>query len=103
MQAIRIAGFRKDIDTLAKRIKTISVYYDNVYKVSTIEHSFIVAADNEQDALDALVDNNLFDYNLMSDEDYQEYSANGWDDSYMLLGNASEPFWCESLHIEQVI
>ena len=62
----------------------------------------IVYADNEQDALDAAMDNNGLDSELMDKVDYREYEAKGWDDSYMLLGNASEPVWSENLSIEVV-
>jgi hypothetical protein len=36
----------------------------------------------------------------MSDADHAEYNANGWHDSYMYAGNASEPFWTEYLWIK---
>jgi len=62
----------------------------------------IVYADHEQDALDAAVDNNALESELMSPEDYKEYRENGWDDSYILAGNASEPFWAENLSIRQI-
>ena len=59
----------------------------------------IAYANNEQDALDNAVDADLLDCEMMSAVDYKEYSDNGWDDSYMLLGNASEPFWSEYLTV----
>ena len=33
-------------------------------------------------------------------EDHAEYNTNGWHDSYMYAGNASEPFWTEYLWIK---
>ena len=59
----------------------------------------IVYADNDQDALDSAMDNGGLDSELMDMVDYREYEANGWDDSYMLLGNASEPVWSEYLTV----
>ena len=53
-----------------------------------------------QEAIDNAVDDGLMDCVLMSDEDHAEYEDNGWDDSYMLAGNASEPFWTEYLWIK---
>ena len=55
---------------------------------------------NEQEAIDNAVDDNLMDCQLMSDEDHAEYDTNGWHDSYMYAGNASEPFWTEYLWIK---
>lgn len=55
---------------------------------------------NEQEALDHAVDWGFLDVQIMSEEDHLEYEANGWDDSYMCLGNASEPFWTEYLWIK---
>ena len=63
---------------------------------------YMVIGECEQTALDAAVDANAMDSEMMSDEDYAEYEREGWDDSYILLGNASEPFWCEYLYIECV-
>ena len=61
-----------------------------------------VHADCEQMALDEAVDAGKMDSERMSDEDYQEYDSNGWDDSFILAGNASEPFWSEYLSIAEV-
>jgi hypothetical protein len=61
-----------------------------------------VYADNEQDALDTAVNCNCLDSEMMSAEDHAEYESKGWDDSFCLLGNASEPFWCEYLSITVV-
>ena len=62
----------------------------------------IVYADHEQDAIDAAVDNNMMDSQLMSDEDYYEYNRKGYFDSFILAGNACEPFWSEYLSISQI-
>lgn len=61
-----------------------------------------VWADCTQDAIDEAVDRGKLDSERMSDADFQEYEANGWDDSYMLAGNASEPFWTEYLSIQDI-
>ena len=61
----------------------------------------IVTGANEQDALDNAADSGALDSDIMSDEDYQEYSSNGWGDSYIHLGNAGEPFWCEYLGLAE--
>jgi len=63
------------------------------------EHG-IVTGEHEQEALDNAVDEGLLDGLLMSPEDYAEYEANGWDDSYICLGSASEPFWSEHLGLQ---
>ena len=60
-----------------------------------------VHADNEQDAIDEAVDRGKLDSEQMSDEDYQEYDARGWHDSFILAGNASEPFWSVYLSISE--
>ena len=62
----------------------------------------IAYADHEQDALDAAMDNGKLDSELMSDDDYREHLEQGWNDGYMLLGNASEPVWCNYLSISQI-
>jgi len=68
-----------------------------------ISHEFgticIAYANNECDALDYAVDEGFMDTEKMSEEDFEEYSNNGWDDSYIQAGNASEAFWCEYLRI----
>ena len=61
-----------------------------------------VYANCEQDAIDEAADNGKLDCQLMSAEDHAEYEANGWDDSYILAGNASEPFWAEYLSIREI-
>lgn len=62
----------------------------------------LVIGANETEAIDAAADSGVLDGLLMSPEDHSEYESNGWDDSYMLAGNASEPFWCENLHLFEV-
>ena len=57
--------------------------------------------DCEQDAIDYAVDEGFMDSEKMSDEDYVEYASNGWDDSYITAGNASEAFWCQYLWIKR--
>ena len=101
MQALRVASFRKNLTVAAKRLAVIN-NLDKVFLVSFGYGYFLVAAYHEQDALDILVNENMVDNYMMDENDYLEYRENGWDDSYMLLGNASEPFWCENLYIEQV-
>lgn len=63
----------------------------------------LVIGDNVQGAIDNAVDSGAWDSLLMSQEDYTEYESKGWCDSYVHAGNASEPFWCEDLHIELIL
>jgi hypothetical protein len=78
-------------------------FYDKTYAICNEFGAFaIVYANCEQDAIDSAVDNNMMESQVMSPEDHEEYAANGWDDSYMLAGNASEPFWCEYLSIRDI-
>jgi len=78
-------------------------YYDRTY---AINNQFgiiaIVYAAHEYEALDTAVNAGLMDSELMSDEDHITYEANGWDDSFMRLGDASEPFWTEYLGITDI-
>ena len=78
-------------------------YTKHVWLVQQDHVSVLVAADCEQDALDATVNSGLFDVFLMSDSDYTEYSDNGWNDSFLYAGNACKPMWCENLHIKMVL
>ena len=64
-------------------------------------HGVVLAA-HGTDALDEAVDQGMLDSEMMSPEDHAEYEANGWDDSYVLAGNPSEPFWSENLRITEV-
>ena len=54
----------------------------------------------ESDAIDNAADIGYLDCQLMSEADHAEYDANGWHDSYICAGNASEPFWSEYLWIK---
>ena len=78
-------------------------FYDNTYAIHN-EYGVIaiVYADCEQYALDEAADSGKLNSELMNAEDWLEYSSKGWDDSYMCLGNASEPFWSEYLGITQI-
>ncbi len=62
----------------------------------------ITYADCAQEALDEALDAGRLDGDLMSPEDYEEAVANGWHDSYMLLGNASEPVWSQYLTVNEI-
>ena len=62
----------------------------------------LVIGANESEAIDEAADIGILDSLLMSPEDHLEYESNGWDDSYMLAGNAGEPFWSENLHLFEV-
>ena len=62
----------------------------------------IAYGDHEWEALEAAADSGHLDSERMSPEDYKEYYQNGWDDSYVYLGNASEPFWSEYLSAREV-
>ncbi len=78
-------------------------YYDKTYAVHN-EYGVvaIVYADCEQNALDEALDGGKLDSMLMSAEDFAEYEQKGWHDSYMLLGNASEPVWTDYLGINEI-
>ena len=80
-----------------------SYWYDKRFAIAN-EFGIIalVFADNADMALDEAADSGHLRQMAMSDADYQEYEAEGWDDSYILAGNASEPFWCEYLRVEEV-
>jgi len=76
-------------------------YGESAYLIGN-EFGLICVAygNNEQEAIDNAVDDSLMDCQLMSDEDHAEYDTNGWHDSYIYAGNASEPFWSEYLWIK---
>ena len=80
-----------------------SCFYSKRYAISN-ECGVIafVHANSEQDAIDQAVDSGHMDCEAMSEADHMEYESNGWDDSYILAGNAGEPFWCEYLSIREV-
>ena len=79
------------------------VFYTGVFAIGN-EFGAIafVNADHEQDALDIAVDTGKLDSERMTDADYIEYESKGWEDSYLLAGNASEPFWNEYLWIKRL-
>jgi len=62
----------------------------------------IVYANYEQEALDKALDADRLDSELMSPEDYKEAVREGWDDVYMLLGNAGEPVWTTHLGLKEI-
>ena len=76
-------------------------YGENAYLIGN-EYGLLCVSygDNEGDALDNAVDAGYMDSELMSDADHAEYDANGWHDSYIYAGSASEPFWCNHLWIK---
>ena len=97
-----IKWWRKDMATLGRRLAAVNGY-PKAFWIADQWGGAVVVGYHEQDALDNLVNEGGFNHNLMSAEDYAEYTAEGWDDSFHLLGNASEPFWTENLHIEEII
>lgn len=106
-QAIKTT-FRKDINTAAKRLLLINGYKEGEYNPHHVKafaicnefgHRCIAIGSYEQEALDNAVNENLLDSELMSEEDHTEYDQNGWHDSFIYAGNASEPFWCEYMQI----
>lgn len=101
MLYINIKHFRKDYETLAKRLLYINGY-NKAYHVADEAMGAIVVGYNEQDALDNLINEGGFDRNLMAEDDYKECEEKGWHDSFILAGNASEPFWSEHLYIKQI-
>ena len=96
-----ITWWREDLVTLGRRLAAVNGY-PKAFWIADECKGAVVAGYHAEDALDNLVNEGGFDRNRMSDEDFAEYSENGWDDSYTLLGNASEPFWTEHLHIEEL-
>ena len=62
----------------------------------------IAYADCALEALDEALDAGRLDSELMPPEVLDEYVANGWDDSYALLGNAGEPVYTEYLTINEI-
>lgn len=80
-----------------------SVYYNRRYAIcNEFGPIAFVHADCEQDAIDEAADSGKLDSEKMSEADYLEYDTNGWNDSFILAGNASEPFWAEYLTIRDV-
>lgn len=60
----------------------------------------VAYANCEHDALDYAVDEGFLDSDIMSDEDHEEYSSNGWGDSFTYAGNCGHPVWTENLWIK---
>ena len=80
-----------------------SCFYANRYAIcNEFGPIAFVHADNVQDALDEAADCGKLDSEIMSPADYLEYDTNGWDDGFILAGNASEPFWSNYLTIEKI-
>ena len=78
-------------------------YYDRRYCIyNEFGPIAFVWADSAQDAIDEAADAGKLDGQAMSDDDYAEYEANGWQDSFIFAGNASEPFWSEYLGIQEI-
>jgi hypothetical protein len=78
-------------------------FYDKRYAIcNEFGPIAFVHADCEQDAIDEAVDRGKLDSERMTEQEYTDYQANGWDDSYILAGNASEPFWCEYMSIREI-
>lgn len=98
---VEFKGWREDLETLGRRLAAVNGY-PKAFWIADECKAVVVVGYHADDALDNLVDAGGLDHNLMSEEDYAEYSEKGWDDSYTLLGNASEPFWTENLHIEEL-
>lgn len=99
------------IERQAKRLLTINGFGSGQYNPHRVKawlihneiyFSFIAIGSCQQDAIDNCVDENLWDSFKMSEESYQEYSENDWDDSYITAGNATEVFWAENLFIKQI-
>ena len=73
------------------------------YAISNEYGVFAIAlGDDIQSALDNAVDENKMDSMLMSQVDWMEYELNEWNDSYVILGNACEPFWSENLRATEI-
>ena len=96
-----INWWRNDLATLGRRLAAVNGY-PKAFMVADESRGVVVVGYHASDALDNLVDEGGWDHCRMSEEDYAEYSENEWDDSFILLGNASEPFWAENLHIEEI-
>ena len=74
------------------------------------EHAYLIGneygllcvayGDCEGDALDNAADIGYLDCQLMSDAAHAEYDSNGWHDSFICAGNASEPFRSDYLWIK---
>lgn len=63
----------------------------------------LVIGSNEQEAIDNAVNGGHWDSQKMSEEDLEEYESNGWTDSFVRAGNASEAFWAENIAITLIL
>lgn len=99
------------IQRQAKRLLAINGFSTGEYNPHRVKawlihtegyFSFIAIGSSEQEAIDNCAYSNLWDFCKMSDEDHQEYDQNGWHDSFVYAGNASEPFWAEHLYISEI-
>lgn len=96
-----IKWWRKDLETLGRRLAAVHGY-PKAFRIADECKGVVVVGYYAADAMDNLIDAGGWDHNRMSEEDFAEYSEKGWDDSYTLLGDASEPFWIENLFIEEL-
>lgn len=110
--AIKVNPSKPDsVQRQSLRLMTINGFAPNEYNPHRVkcwlvrnEHtSCLAVGSSEQEAIDNCVDSHLWDSLLMSEDIFQEYDANGFDDSYVLAGNASEPFWFEHVLIQEII
>lgn len=99
---VDIKWWRKDLVTLGRRLAAVNGY-PKAFWIADECKGAVVVGYHAADALDNLVNAGGFDHNYMATSDFVEYSDRGWDDSYSMLGNASEPFWTENLHIEEIV
>ncbi len=77
--------------------------YSNTYCICNEFGILAIAyADCEQEALDEATDSGHLNSARMSSDDYDEAIQRGYDDSYILAGNASEPLWSHYLTIKEV-
>lgn len=79
------------------------IYYSHCYVIyNELGAIAFVWANCEQDAIDTAADSGHMDCQLMADSDYLEWRDKGWDDSYILAGNASEAYWSDYLGISLI-
>jgi hypothetical protein len=94
----------------ARRLMTINGFAEGDYNPHNVrpylirnEHiSCIAIGYHLQDAIDNIVNEDLWDSLQLDSGTYEEYEREGWDDSYILAGNASEPFWFEHVLVEDL-
>jgi hypothetical protein len=83
-------------------LSRLSRYSEKAYFVHNEHIACIAVGYHLQDAIDNIVDSNLWDNLQLDAETYVEYETNGWDDCYILAGNAGEPFWFINVIAEEV-